>query len=124
MKVAKHSKFASAIELGDGVTYYFCGTGCMLRSWLHPKVFLGVAKSQLGRAMTRDYFTGKPLNAARAVWIAGSDVVGPMGPAIVPLADEAAAATFRKRHGGRHTFKLSELDDTKWRMFTGKNPGR
>ncbi|MFY9707560.1 MAG: nitrous oxide reductase accessory protein NosL, partial [Desulfobacterales bacterium] len=30
MKVADHAKFSSAIQLADGTTYYFCGTGCMM----------------------------------------------------------------------------------------------
>lgn len=124
MRVKEHPKFASGIELGDGTSYYFCGTGCMLRTWLHPEVFLGVPKDRLRRGIVRDYFQGEHLDASAVVWVAGSDVVGPMGPAIVPLADEASAETFRKRHGGKHTFKLSELDDATWEQMTGKKASR
>jgi nitrous oxide reductase accessory protein NosL len=124
MRVTAHEKFASAIELDSGATYYFCGTGCLLRSWLHPEVFLGVERSRVKRAVVRDYFTGKQIDAAGAVWIAGSDVVGPMGPAIVPLADEQAAETFKRRHGGRHRFRLAELSDEQWKRMTGKQAGR
>ncbi len=85
MNVKKHAKFAAAIELENGETHYFCGTGCMIRTWLHPEVFLNVDKKQLKRAVVKDYFTGKPLDAMQAYWVAGSDVIGPMGPALVPL---------------------------------------
>ena len=105
-------------------TYYFCGTGCMLRTWLHPEAFLGADKSQLRRGVARDYFTGKPLDAGEAIWVAGSDIVGPMGPAIVPLADEASVAKFKQRHGGKATFKLSDLDDAMWEKLTGKKAAR
>jgi nitrous oxide reductase accessory protein NosL len=124
MKVDEHKKFASGIQLEDGRTHYFCGTGCMLRTWIHPEAFLGASKSQLRRAVVRDYFTGKHLDAGKAIWVAGSDVVGPMGPAIVPLADEASAAEFKKRHGGKATFKLSDLDDAMWEKLTGKKAAR
>ncbi len=124
MRVKEHAKFASAIALDDGTTHYFCGTGCMLRTWLHPDRFLGVQRKQLDRGVVREYFTGKHLDAATVVWVAGSDVVGPMGPAIVPLADDEAAATFKKRHGGKTTFKLGELTDERWEQMTGKKAAR
>ena len=96
----------------------------MLRTWLHPEVFLGVERSKLKRAVVREYFTGAHIDAAQAIWIAGSDVAGPMGPAIVPLADEQAASVFERRHGGKHRFRLAELSDEKWKQMTGKQAGR
>ena len=42
MKIEDSSKFTSAIVLEDGETYYFCGTGCMIKSWLNSKHYLGV----------------------------------------------------------------------------------
>ena len=61
MMVRKHKKFASAIQLEDGATYYFCGTGCMIRTWLHPEVFLAKEKSQLKKPVVRAYFTGEAM---------------------------------------------------------------
>jgi len=120
MTVGEKRKLASAIELADGTTYYFCGSGCMMRSWLHPEALLGASKSDVKRVVTRDYFTGDHIDAKAAVWVAGSDVVGPMGPAIVALKDKGAAETFRERHGGKHTFALAELTDELWQKMTGK----
>jgi nitrous oxide reductase accessory protein NosL len=120
MQVKKHPKFASALELVDGRTFYFCGTGCLIRTWLHPELFVRVGKPELRRAVVRDYFEGKPLSALEAHWVAGSDVVGPMGPALVPLRSEADVETFRKRHGGKTVFRLGDLDDERWRAITGK----
>lgn len=124
MRVKERAKFSSAIALDDGTTHYFCGTGCMLRSWLHPDRFLGVERKRLDRGVVREYFTGKHLDAATVLWVAGSDVVGPMGPAIVPLADDEAATTFKQRHGGKATFKLGELTDERWEQMTGKKAAR
>jgi len=124
MRVKEHPKFASAIALDDGLTYYFCGTGCMMRTWLHPEVFLGADRKRLDRAVVPEYFTGKHVDAAAVVWVAGSDVVGPMGPAIVPLADDESAAKFKERHGGKTTFKLGDLTDEKWEQMTGKKAAR
>jgi nitrous oxide reductase accessory protein NosL len=126
MPVVDHAKFASAIELKDGRTFYFCGTGCMIRSWMHPEVYLRASAADLARAVTRDYFAGQPLDAGEAVFVAGSDVVGPMGPALVPLRSEEDVRTFTARHGGTTTFRLAQMDDARWEAVTGKKalPGQ
>jgi nitrous oxide reductase accessory protein NosL len=120
MTPAKRPTFAGAIELKDGRTFYTCGPGCLLRSHLHPEAFLGVDASAVKRVVAQDYLNGKPIDAAQAVWVAGSDVVGPMGPAMVPLASAEDEAAFRARHGGKATFRLRELDDAKWESLTGR----
>jgi copper chaperone NosL len=120
MAVHVHPKNAAAIELQSGESFYFCGAGCMMKAWLHPEIFLGHPKQALKRAVALDYFDGTPLDALLARWVAGSDVVGPMGPALVPLAGEEDQATFIQRHGGARTFTLGELDDALWEAITGK----
>jgi len=113
-------KMVAAIELGDGRTYYFCGPGCMLKSWLHPDVHLGAGTNSLRRAVVTEFFTGAHLDASSVTWVFGSDVVGSMGPMIVPLADAATAKKFKERHGGAKTFSLTELDVAMWQAMHDK----
>jgi nitrous oxide reductase accessory protein NosL len=120
MKVSKHPKFACAIELKSGKTYYFCGTGCMIRSWMHPEIFLGISKQGLKRPVVQDYFSGDQVDGRSVFWVAGSDVIGPMGPALVPLKNEAHLDAFKKRHGAKTIFRLSDMTDEKWLQLTGK----
>jgi copper chaperone NosL len=120
MKVKDHPKFACAIELDDGRAFYFCATGCMIRAWLHPEAFLRVERSALRRSVVQDYFDGRHLDGLSVLWVAGSDVVGPMGPALVAVADERALEAFTQRHGGTSTFRLADLDDAKWESITGR----
>lgn len=120
MTVGPERKFASAIELRDGTAYHFCGTGCMLKGWLHPEVFLGKERGDLKRAVTPEYFDGAYIDASEAFWVAGSDVTGPMGSVIVPLKSPSDVDTFKQRHGGKETFRLKELDDARWKSITGK----
>lgn len=127
MAPAEHERFASAIELDDGRTYYFCGTGCMIKAWLHPEVYLGVRREALRRSVVREYLGGQAVDGEAVTFVVGSDVVGPMGPALVPLRSEEDVATFRARHGGTKTFRLGGLDDTSFEALTGKRalpPGR
>ena len=121
MPITKHQKFASSIELKDGTTYYFCGTGCMIKSWLHPEVYMGQEKSKLKRAIVPEYFNGENVDAATVTFVAGSDVIGPMGPALVPLKNAEDVATFKKRHGGKSTFTMADMNDDLWRKITGKD---
>jgi nitrous oxide reductase accessory protein NosL len=120
MKVAKYPKFACTMELHDGRRFAFCATGCLIRSWLHPEVFLKAEKADIQNVWVQDYFTGEKIDGLSAFWIGGSDVVGPMGPAFVPLKLERDIAVFQKRHGGEIIFRLNELNDEKWEAITGK----
>jgi nitrous oxide reductase accessory protein NosL len=120
MQVSKHKKFACAVQLINDKTFYFCGTGCMIRSWMHPEIFLGVTKQNLKRSVVQDYFTGEQVPGRSVYWVAGSDVIGPMGPALVPLKNEQHLDAFKKRHGAKAVFRLSEITDEKWQQLTGK----
>jgi nitrous oxide reductase accessory protein NosL len=120
MQVSKYEKFACAVQLMNGNTFYFCGSGCMIRSWLHPDIFLGAEKEELKRSVVQDYFTGEQVPGRSVYWVAGSDVIGPMGPALVPLKNEKDLDVFKKRHGAKAVFRLSEMTDEKWQQLTGK----
>jgi hypothetical protein len=120
MRPAKRPKFAAAIELTDKRTYYFCGNGCMIRAWLHSREILNAAPEQRLRPVVQEFFTGRPMDAREVIWVAGSDVMGPMGPAIVALENREMAKAFRERHGGRFEFKLSEMTDALWRQIKGR----
>jgi len=57
-------------------------------------------------------------------WVAGSDVIGPMGPAMVPVKGESALEAFKRRHGGTAVFLLEELDPDKWFAITGRKAAK
>lgn len=120
MQVSKYKKFACAVQTVDGSTFYCCSAGCMIRSWVHPEIFLGVTKAELKRTVVQDYFTGEQVPGGSVFWVAGSDVIGPMGPALVPLKSEPHLDAFKKRHGAKTVFRLSELTDANWKQLTGK----
>lgn len=122
MRPIKYPKFSSAIQLKNGTTFYFCGNGCMIRAWMHPEIYLAADKTNLGLPVVREYFTGMQMDARELKWVAGSDIIGPMGPAFVPVKGEKEVETFRKRHGGKAIFGLEEMNDVRWREITGKHP--
>jgi copper chaperone NosL len=120
MKVSLYPKFACTMELVDGRQFSFCATGCMIRSWLHPEVYLKAEKLDIQQVWVQDYFTGQKIDGSKAFWVAGSNVIGPMGPALVPLKNESDVEAFKRRHGGKTVFHLTDLTDEKWKEITGK----
>jgi copper chaperone NosL len=118
---ARHPETAAAMTLNNGQTFYFCGNGCLLRSWLRPEVYLGRTRKQIDRIVVRDYFTGQPVDGRKATWVAGSDVVGPMGPAIIALGDADQLATFKGRHGGKTVFSFEAVDDDLWQRISSRD---
>ena len=104
--------------LADGRTFYFCGNGCLLRTWHATPAYLNAPREAIQRMVARDYFTGEPIDAFKSWWVAGSDVIGPMGPAIVALGSEQDVARFQARHGGKEVFQLDGMNDALWgRVF-------
>lgn len=124
MRVAEYVKFSSAIQLSNHATHYFCSCGCMLRAWLHPDIFLAASRTELKKPVIREYFTGDQLDGRSVFWVAGSDVIGPMGPALVPVQGEKEVEVFKRRHGSSAVFVLEELDPDKWLAITGRKAAK
>lgn len=111
---ARRPEAAAALTLHDGTTFYFCSNGCLLRAWLRPTAYLGRAQTAIDRLVVLDFLSGEPVDGRSAFFVAGSEVTGPMGPAIVALGREAHVAVFRQRHGGETVFSLETLDNALW----------
>jgi nitrous oxide reductase accessory protein NosL len=120
MKVIRYPKFNCAIQLKNTATYYFCSIGCMIRSWMHPDIYLGVSKNMLEQPIVREYFSGRQMDARDIIFVYGSNVIGPMGPALVPVLDERHLKVFKRRHGGNIQVQLNELNDARWVEITGR----
>jgi len=118
---SRRPQTAAAMTLKSGETFYFCGNGCLLRTWLRPTVYLGIPQVEIDRLVVRDYFSGQPIDGRMATWVAGSDVVGPMGPAIIALGDAAQLSTFKNRHGGKTVFTFDKVDDALWKKISRRD---
>ena len=115
---ARYPRSAAAMAFKNGVTVYFCSNGCLLRSFLRPATYLGAQKESIDRMVVLDYFSGAHIDARTATWVAGSDVLGPMGPAIIALGKADHIDAFKKRHGGNAVFTLDQLDDDLWKKIS------
>ena len=114
MPVKAHERFSAAIA------FYFCSPGCMLRAWLQPERYLNRSRQQLSRPVARDYFSGDFIDGRRALWVSGSDVIGPMGPALVALKSDTQLDAFRRRHGAGRVFRLWALTAETWEQLAAR----
>lgn len=97
MKIDETSAFHAELEI-DGARESFDTPRCALSEW----------KSRgRGTVFVQDYYDRVLQDGSRLRFVIGSDVIGPMGPDIVPV-DTARSAKFVKDHGGKD-YALGEL---------------
>jgi len=75
---------------------------CALSTW--------VESGKHGSVRVQDYYDRMFRPAADVRFVIGSDVIGPMGPELVPV-DPARVAKFEKDHGGTRALALADLDE-------------
>lgn len=82
-----------------------------------PRCLVAWAATPAGRSASglwvTDYYRQQRIPAREARYVIGSDVIGPMGPDFVPLADDTMAARFRQDHHGTRTLDFADLDPSR-----------
>lgn len=107
MLVAKYPAWIATIVRPDGSCLYFDGPKDLFRYLANH----GADIDSTAEIRVTDYYTAKPIKARDAVFVRGSDVLGPMGVELVPLASAAFAEEFRSDHGGEPALTFDEVDD-------------
>jgi copper chaperone NosL len=101
MKIDPKSPWNAELDDGPKVLR-FDTPRCALSEW--------VAHHEHGTVRVQDYYDRKLRPATEVRFVTGSDVIGPMGPAMVPV-DTARVAKFEKDHGGAYAYALAEIDE-------------
>ena len=106
MFVAKYPSWVATIVYIDGSYRYFDGPKDLFR-FRSKNETTAVREAEI---WVTDYYTTKPLKARDAVFVRGSDVLGPMGAELVPLASVELAESFRTDHGGEAPLTFDQVD--------------
>jgi hypothetical protein len=69
-----------------------------------------LASGKHGTIRVQDYYDRARHDANDVRFVTGSDVVGPMGPDLVPV-DAARVGKFEKDHGGTSALALADIDE-------------
>jgi copper chaperone NosL len=110
MFVAKYPDWTTAVRFRDGSHVYFDGAKDLFK-YLHDlKKYDHTRKPEDIRAvLVMDYYRLSWIDARSAWYVLGSDVFGPMGRELIPLAKEADAKEFMKDHKGTRIVRFADV---------------
>ncbi|HSA97313.1 MAG TPA: nitrous oxide reductase accessory protein NosL [Acidobacteriota bacterium] len=110
MFVAQYPDFEAAAVFKDGATVFFDGAKDMFRYLFDVGTYArGRTRADIARVWVTDYYSLKWTDAKAALFVKGSDVLGPMGRELIPFAKETEAKEFLKDHKGKSLFRFAEI---------------
>ncbi|MBS1160755.1 MAG: putative lipoprotein involved in nitrous oxide reduction [Proteobacteria bacterium] len=110
MIVAKYPNWVAVVTWKDGHSHFFDGAKDLFK-FLHDlaKYAPGHRREDIAGIYVTDFYNLEIIDARRALFVAGSDVLGPMGHEFVPLASQADADDFMKDHKGRRVYGFKQI---------------
>ena len=112
MYVARYPQWIASIRFADGSTVFFDGPKDMFRYLLDLEKYAAGDREIAGVWVT-EYYRVRFIDAQTAVFVAGSDVMGPMGGELVPFATRDEAEAFALDHGGEEILVFAEVTPDK-----------
>jgi len=110
MFVAPHTNWTASIVFADGDRVYFDGPKDLFRYFFDLASYRADGDpGQIAAIFVTEYYSVRPMLAGDVYFVSGSDVLGPMGKELVPVAGLEKARTFMRDHGG---VKLMHFDGT------------
>lgn len=110
MLVAKYPNWAATVVYKDGHAHHFDGAKDMFKFWFDPpKYVAGHSRDMIAGFWVTDFYNLQRVDARKAWYVTGSDVLGPMGHEFVPLASKADAEEFLKEHKGARLLSFDQV---------------
>jgi nitrous oxide reductase accessory protein NosL len=110
MLVSKYPNWVATIVYKDGHAHHFDGAKDMFKFWFDPaKYAAGHRREDMAALWVTDFYNLQRMDARKAYYVTGSDVLGPMGHEFVPLATKEDAADFLKDHKGRKILSFDQV---------------
>jgi nitrous oxide reductase accessory protein NosL len=101
MKIDPASPWRADLVAADGSTTSFDTPRCALTSWRS-------GKSQASTLKVQDYYDRRWRSADELRFVIGGDVVGPMGPDLVPV-EPSRVTKFIQDHSADRALRLDEI---------------
>ena len=115
MFIAKYPEWVATVLYRDGHADHFDGAKDMFKYLLRLDRYApGRRLGDVAAISVTDYYGVERIDAENAFYVIGSDVYGPMGHELVPLAIEADAGEFLKDHAGE---RIVRFDDVTWELL-------
>ena len=110
MLVSKYPNWVATIVYKDGHAHHFDGAKDMFKFWFDPpKYAAGHSREMIAAVWITDYYGLQKIDARKAWYVIGSDILGPMGHEFVALASEADAKEFITEHKGKQVLTFGQV---------------
>jgi len=103
MLVDDHPRWVAGLVDENGVEERFCSPRCLFAHWRGP------AGATAQDAWVTEYYTQEKMPLSEVRFVMGSDVIGPMGQALVPIAGIEEAEGFMRDHHGTRILSAEEI---------------
>jgi nitrous oxide reductase accessory protein NosL len=111
MLVSKYPNWVATIVYKDGHAHHFDGAKDMFKFWFDPPKYVAAHnRNMIASVWVTDYYGLQKIDARKAWYVIGSDVLGPMGHEFVPLASKADADDFFKEHSGKRVLTFEQVN--------------
>lgn len=101
MFVKPFPEWTAAVVYRDGHAHYFDGAKDLFKFLQAPGKYGPHQPENVAGIFVTEYYELSAIEAQGAVFVVGSDVLGPMGRELIPLKAAADAQEFIRDHGGR-----------------------
>jgi nitrous oxide reductase accessory protein NosL len=118
MLVDDAPRWIAGVVNETGKPQRFCSPRCMF-AWLRSP------RGQASRdPWVTEYYTQEQTPVEEVLFVAGSNVIGPMGESLVPVKGREEAERFRQDHHGTNTYSAAEITREVLREIAGQDPSR
>ncbi len=110
MLVSKYPNWVAVVQWKDGHVHFFDGAKDMFKFLQDlPKYAPGHRPGDIEAILVTDFYNLRRVDARKALFVLGSDVLGPMGHELVPQADRLDAEEFLKDHKGKRIVDFGQV---------------
>jgi nitrous oxide reductase accessory protein NosL len=110
MLVSKYPNWTATVLYKDGHAHHFDGAKELFKYLQEmPKFAPGHRVEDMRSIAVTDFYSRGKIDAKKAFYVIGSDVLGPMGHELVPLATRADADDFMKDHKGKRVLSFDQV---------------
>lgn len=110
MFVSLYPEWVATVLYQDGHSHHFDGPKDLFKYLLNlPKYAPDRHQTRITAIGVTEYYGLTRIDAHTAWYVIGSDVLGPMGHELVPLATQSEAEEFLRDHKGKRTVRFADV---------------
>ncbi|QFY43077.1 nitrous oxide reductase accessory protein NosL [Candidatus Methylospira mobilis] len=110
MLVAKYPNWVATVVWKNGHAHHFDGAKDMFKFLYDLARYApGHKREEISAIYVTEFYSLERIDAKKALFVTGSDVLGPMGHELVPLATPEDAADFMKDHKGKRMLRFDQV---------------